>query len=74
MTRMTQAALANKWDMARMIFRRYLPLMQANFIESNPGPAKAVLISMMGRIERGLSSSDGADETRKPDEAGEDRH
>ena len=50
MTRMTQAALANKWDMARMIFRRYLPLMQANFIESNPGPAKAVL-SMMGRIE-----------------------
>jgi 4-hydroxy-tetrahydrodipicolinate synthase len=50
MTRMTQAALANKWDMARMIFRRYLPLMQANFMESNPGPAKAVL-SMMGRIE-----------------------
>lgn len=50
MTRMTQAALANKWDMARLLFRRYLPLMQANFIESNPGPAKAVL-SMMGRIE-----------------------
>ena len=50
MTRMTQAALANKWDMARLIFRKYLPLMQANFIESNPGPAKAVL-SMMGRIE-----------------------
>jgi 4-hydroxy-tetrahydrodipicolinate synthase len=50
MTRLTQAALANKWDMARMIFRKYLPLMQANFMESNPGPAKAVL-SMMGRIE-----------------------
>jgi 4-hydroxy-tetrahydrodipicolinate synthase len=50
MTRMTQAALANKWDMARLIFRKYLPLMQANFIESNPGPAKAAL-SMMGRIE-----------------------
>lgn len=50
MTRMTQAALANKWDMARLLFRKYLPLMQANFIESNPGPAKAVL-SMMGRIE-----------------------
>jgi 4-hydroxy-tetrahydrodipicolinate synthase len=50
MTRMTQAALANKWDMARLIFRKYRPLMQANFIESNPGPAKAVL-SMMGRIE-----------------------
>jgi 4-hydroxy-tetrahydrodipicolinate synthase len=50
MTRMTQAALAGKWDVARLIFRKYFPLMQANFIESNPGPAKAVL-SMMGRIE-----------------------
>ena len=50
MTRMTQAALTNKWDLARLIFRKYLPLMQANFIESNPVPAKAVL-SMMGRIE-----------------------
>jgi 4-hydroxy-tetrahydrodipicolinate synthase len=50
MTRMTQAALSNKWDSARLLFRKYLPLMQANFIESNPGPAKAVL-AMMGRIE-----------------------
>ena len=50
MTRMTNAALANKWDAARAIFRKYLPLMQANFIESNPGPVKAVL-AMMGRIE-----------------------
>jgi len=50
LTRMTQAALANKWDLARLVFRKYLPLMQANFIESNPVPAKAVL-SMMGRIE-----------------------
>ena len=50
MTRLTQAALANKWDTARLLFRKYLPLMQANFMESNPGPAKAVL-SMMGRIE-----------------------
>jgi 4-hydroxy-tetrahydrodipicolinate synthase len=50
MARLTQAALANKWDTARLLFRKYLPLMQANFIESNPGPAKAVL-AMMGRIE-----------------------
>ena len=50
MTRMTNAALAGKWDTARLLFRKYLPLMQANFIESNPGPAKAVL-AMMGRIE-----------------------
>jgi 4-hydroxy-tetrahydrodipicolinate synthase len=50
MARMTQAALGNKWDTARLLFRKYLPLMQANFIESNPGPAKAVL-AMMGRVE-----------------------
>jgi len=50
MSRMTQGALANKWDTARLLFRKYLPLMQANFIESNPGPAKAVL-AMMGRLE-----------------------
>ena len=50
MTRMTQAALSDQWDRARLLFRKYLPLMQANFIESNPGPAKAVL-AMMGRIE-----------------------
>ncbi len=50
MARMAGAALANQWDTAREIFRKYLPLMQANFIESNPGPVKAVL-SMMGRIE-----------------------
>lgn len=50
MTRMTRAALSNKWDTAREIFRKYLPLMNANFIESNPGPVKAVL-AMMGRIE-----------------------
>ncbi len=47
---MTRAALSNKWETARVLFRKYLPLMQANFIESNPGPAKAVL-AMMGRIE-----------------------
>jgi len=50
MARMTRAALADKWDTAREIFRKYLPLMQANFIESNPGPVKAAL-AMMGRIE-----------------------
>ncbi len=50
MSRMTNAALAGKWDTARLLFRKYLPLMNANFIESNPGPAKAVL-AMMGRIE-----------------------
>ncbi len=47
---LTRAALQNKWDTARGLQRKYLPLMQANFIESNPIPVKAAL-AMMGRIE-----------------------
>src|SRR5215831_6567486 len=50
MTAIVQAALGNQWDTARHIFRKYLPLMQANFIESSPMPVKAML-AMMGRIE-----------------------
>src|SRR2546425_4889673 len=50
MADMTRAALSNDWDTARKIHRKYLPLMQANFIESNPLPVKAVL-AMMGKIE-----------------------
>jgi 4-hydroxy-tetrahydrodipicolinate synthase len=50
MAAMTRAALNNDWAIARSIHRKYLPLMQANFIESNPLPVKAVL-AMMGRIE-----------------------
>jgi 4-hydroxy-tetrahydrodipicolinate synthase len=50
MAEMTRAALHNDWVTARSIHRKYLPLMQANFIESNPLPAKAVL-AMMGKIE-----------------------
>src|SRR4029077_1644448 len=50
MARMTRAALANDWDTARRIHRKYLTLMQANFIESNPLPVKAVL-AMMGKIQ-----------------------
>jgi len=50
MAELTRAALANQWDTARRIHRKFLALMQANFIESNPIPVKAVL-AMMGRIE-----------------------
>src|SRR6201993_717017 len=50
MAEMTRAALGNDWSKARSIHRKYLPLMQANFIESNPLPVKAVL-AMMGKIE-----------------------
>ncbi len=50
MTAIVRAALNNDWDGARQVFRKYLPLMQVNFIESSPMPVKAVL-AMMGRIE-----------------------
>ncbi len=50
MAEMTRAALAGDWNTARKIHRKFLPLMQANFLESNPMPVKCVL-AMMGRIE-----------------------
>ncbi len=50
MAEMTRAAMNNDWDTARRIHRKFLALMQANFIESNPLPVKAVL-AMMGKIE-----------------------
>jgi 4-hydroxy-tetrahydrodipicolinate synthase len=50
LSKMTRAALNNDWTTARKLHRKYLPLVQALFIESNPMPVKAVL-AMMGRIE-----------------------
>jgi len=50
MTMLTRAALSNDWPAARTLQRKYLPLMQANFIESSPLPVKAVL-AMMGKLE-----------------------
>src|SRR2546430_7451187 len=50
MAALARAALANDWTTARTLHRKYLPLMQANFIESSPLPVKAVL-AMMGRIQ-----------------------
>lgn len=50
MAAMTRAALSNDWDTARAIHRKYLALMQANFIESNPLPVKAAL-AMIGKIQ-----------------------
>jgi 4-hydroxy-tetrahydrodipicolinate synthase len=50
MADMTRAALNNDWPRARALHRKWVKLMQANFIESNPMPVKAVL-AMMGRIE-----------------------
>ncbi len=50
MSAMTRAALAGDWATARALHKKYFPLMQANFVESNPLPVKAVL-AMMGKIE-----------------------
>lgn len=50
MAELTRAALSNDWDTARRIQNKYLPLMRANFVESNPGPVKAAL-AMMGKIQ-----------------------
>jgi 4-hydroxy-tetrahydrodipicolinate synthase len=50
MSEMTRAALNNDWQTARALQHKYLPLMQANFVESSPLPVKAVL-AMMGKIE-----------------------
>lgn len=50
MSQMTERALAGEWDAARELHYRLLPLMEANFIESNPGPVKAAL-ALMGLLE-----------------------
>jgi 4-hydroxy-tetrahydrodipicolinate synthase len=45
---MIRAALDNNWQEARELERRYSPLFEANFWESNPAPVKTVL-NLMGR-------------------------
>lgn len=50
LSQMTQAALDDDWPRARKLHRKFLPLMQALFFESNPMPAKCIL-AMMGRME-----------------------
>jgi 4-hydroxy-tetrahydrodipicolinate synthase len=49
MANMVKFALAEDWNSAREINRKYFRLMQANFWETSPGPVKAVL-AMMGKI------------------------
>ena len=46
MTRLVQLCLANDFPAARLLQRRYLPLMEVNFIESNPIPVKAAMALM----------------------------
>jgi 4-hydroxy-tetrahydrodipicolinate synthase len=49
-SRLVNACLEGDFESAREIHYRLLPLMTANFVESNPIPVKAVL-AMMGLIE-----------------------
>jgi 4-hydroxy-tetrahydrodipicolinate synthase len=46
-TRLVSAALAGDFPLARELHYRLLPLMRANFVESNPVPVKAAM-AMLG--------------------------
>jgi len=50
MTNLVHLMLEGKYDEARKLNAKLLPLMQANFIETNPIPVKAAL-AMMGKIK-----------------------
>ena len=50
MSRLAALCLEGNFVAAREIHRRYLPLMEINFVESNPGPVKAAL-ALMGLID-----------------------
>ncbi len=53
MSKMVNSALAGEWDAAREMHYRLLPLMEVNFIETSPGPAKAAM-ALMGLLEENL--------------------
>jgi 4-hydroxy-tetrahydrodipicolinate synthase len=46
MSRMVELAEANDFPAARKLFRRLLPFLQVNFIESNPIPIKSAMASL----------------------------
>ena len=50
MTALTRACLEGDFERARQLQRKYLPLMEINFVESNPIPVKAAL-GLMGLLE-----------------------
>jgi 4-hydroxy-tetrahydrodipicolinate synthase len=50
MSQLIDLALAGNWNEARALHYRLLPLLEANFIESSPGPVKAAM-AMMDLIE-----------------------
>jgi 4-hydroxy-tetrahydrodipicolinate synthase len=50
MTQLAQACLGGDFETARRLQARYLPLMNVNFVESNPIPVKAAL-GLMGLLD-----------------------
>ncbi len=50
MTKLAQLGLAGDFAAARAIQRRWLPLMEINFVESNPIPVKTAM-ALMGLLE-----------------------
>ncbi len=50
MTEIARRCLANDFPGARAVHRKYLPLMEVNFVETNPIPVKAAM-SLMGLLE-----------------------
>ena len=50
MAQLCRHGLRGEFDQARGIHRKYLPLMEINFVESNPIPVKAAL-ALMGLLE-----------------------
>jgi 4-hydroxy-tetrahydrodipicolinate synthase len=50
MKELVSSALAGDFETSRKVHYRILPLMTGNFVESNPGPVKAVM-KMLGIIE-----------------------
>jgi len=46
MTLLTRLALQNDFPAARQLHRRYLSLMEVNFVESNPIPVKAAMAEL----------------------------
>lgn len=50
MTQLIQACLKNDFETARRLQAKYLPLMNVNFVESNPIPVKAAM-GLMGLLE-----------------------
>src|ERR1700733_10759321 len=46
MSRLTHLCLQNNFPAARELHRKYFPLMEVNFVETNPGPLKAAMALM----------------------------